>query len=352
MCYDDFNKVEKGDEVTMVVESAHKLRRSFILCILIVLVLLFSSRAWAGIAVYPSKVEIKTDKGKSEEIEINVVNNKNKRAYISTVKMWDFARDENGVAHPVKPEDAKTFQGCSKWIDLVGGKKKTIDPDQTGTFKFKVKVPDDAEYGTHYCYFTFSNAPVYTKEEEKQGISLPMVYRISALILVTVGGSQDSDEPPTLKQATVIDDFEVSKLNFSDTVSMDARIRNTGNVHMNLQKGSKIEIWKGKRKTATIPVQEFTLLPKNTLVVPTTWKAGSPFGKYRAKFYGYIGLDKPLTAEGTFWVVSWKLLMTVISAIALLAIGLRLFFKRYRIQLASKEPKAPDSEASKEKLNN
>ncbi len=317
-----------------------KLVRWILAIVFTILLLLAGTFAMAGIAVYPSRIEVSISPGESQAVELNVANT-SINPLKSVVRPWDFARDEHGKAYPIGPKDVKTFRGCSRWLNFES-KSTKISPGEEGTFKFTVTVPKDTQTGTHYCYVTVASTPMLSKEpkreKEERGITVPMTYRISALLLVTVGGEggKRKDSVPTLKRSASLKNFMVEPVNLTEFVPLNAEIENSGNSHLILAKGSKIEIRKGKAKEATIPVQEYTLLPEDTLVVPASWKANSSFGKYKAKFYGYVGLNKPLIAEKTFWVISWKWLTAIISGITLLVAGLIIFFKKFKIQLAPK----------------
>lgn len=322
-----------------------KFVRWILVIVFTILLLLVGTSAIAGIVVYPSRIEVSISPGESQAVELNVANT-SINPLKSVVRPWDFARDEHGEAHPIGPEDVKTFRGCSRWLDFES-KSAKIPPGEEGTFKFTVTVPKDTQTGTHYCYVTVASTSILSKEAEREkeerGITVPMTYRISALLLVTVGGEEGKrkDSVPTLKRSASLRDFMVNPVNLTESVSLNTEIENSGNSHLILAKGSKIEIWQGKAKEATIPVQEYTLLPEDTLVVPASWKADSPFGKYKAKFYGYVGLNKPLTAEKTFWVISWKLLTAIVSGITVVVVGIIIFFKKFKIQLTPKS--APKS---------
>ena len=297
------------------------------------LILTAVPKAQAGLAVFPSRVEITTLHGETKEFELSAANSCD-YAVESSLKPWDFARDEQGLPQPVKPQDVKKFYGCSSWLEF-DKKPIEIKPNETGTFKLKVTVPNDADYGTHYAYVTIINKPIPPKNS-KNGATMPVGFRISALILVSVGTPTNDSSIPQLKASASVRDFGINRYNFDQTINLRPRIKNSGNTHLILSKKSKIEIWNGKVKEASLVVPEYSLLPENTLVIPVEWKSDALIGKYKAKFYGYVDLDEPLTAEKTFWVISWKLVAATAAGIILLAVALKMFFKKFKIQLASK----------------
>ncbi|MDI6689525.1 MAG: hypothetical protein QME54_03780 [Actinomycetota bacterium] len=316
----------------IVVLKLKKVQRYISMSILItILLLLLASPAQGSIVLFPSRIEVFVPPGGSEIVEVNAANT-GKNPLKCKINSWDFARDEKGIAHPIHPEDVKVFRGCGGWLDFHS-KSMTVSPDETGTFKFTVNVPRDAEYGTHYTYVTIAGTPILPKEKGKGiTIRLPMTYRIHALLLVMVSKPGESSEVPVLKRSAKLKDLMIGYLNFSNSVPIKIKIENTGNCHLILR--GIIEIWKGKYKGETIRVPEYTLLPMNTLIIPTTWRSPALFGKFRAKLIGDAGLNKPIKAEKTFWVISWELLLPALLGIALLIASFILFLRKFRIQLA------------------
>ncbi len=294
--------------------------------VLILSVLLaWSAPAKAGMAVVPSKIEISLPPGGQQDVDIDVFSDCKNPLKVQA-KSWDFARDEKGNPYPIKPEDVKTFRGCGGWLNFLN-RSVTVAPNQTGTVRFTVKVPGDVRLGTYYTYVALRGVPDIAP---KKGVSMPVGYTINALLLVTVGGEQTSEQnsPPILKRSASLKHFSVNTVNFHNPVPMLLEIENKGNVHLNL-KGT-IEIWKDKYKGEAIPVQEFTLLPESTLKIPASWEKPPLFGKFTAKFKGDVGLEKPLIAEEAFWVINQKILVGTAGTLVFL-LGLAFFF-RWRIK--------------------
>ena len=76
----------------------------------------------------------------------------------------------------------------------------------------------------------------------------------------------------------------VKRINFDPQVKISAPLSNKGTVHANLAEGSGFQIWRGDTLKATIPLQEYTLLPESTIDVPAVWSSDVPFGLYKVRF--------------------------------------------------------------------
>lgn len=272
--------------------------------------------------VVPSKIELTLDRGESEDVPLIIPNNSPTPLKVS-FSTWDFARDERGIPYPIGPKDVKTFRGCGSWVTFAS-KKIHVDTGKAGKAVFTVTVPPDAEFGTYYTYIKAFGAPSPLK---KAGVAIN--YIINALLLVTVGRKGGV---PVLKRSAYLKSFFVKRFNFTSPVLFTTKISNTGNVHLNLT--GKIQIKKGKVIMETIPIKESTLLPMNTFPIIKAWGNPPLFGKFKAEFTGNVGLDKPLTDQKTFWVISWKLIVGILGLFVLLIF--RKSWKKIKTRLASR----------------
>lgn len=305
--------------------------------------LCLTTPAFAGVGVTPSKIELAMEAGDSETFEV-VVTTDNKEPMVTSVRAWDFARNEKGEIKPVSPEDADTFHGCSSWVQLPFSKEQELVDKQT-TFKLSVDVPVDAPDGTRYCYLSFDTSPV-PEDEEMDDPSLsfnaPVTYSMNAMLLVQVGDPSVPPDTPTLKQGVSVRALNVARFNLDPEVKLETAIFNKGNAHANLGQGSGILIMQGDTLKEELPFKEFTLLPDDTIAIPAVFKSDSPFGVYTARFIGNLGGEEPLVIEEQFLVVQPWLLATVAGTLIVFAALLTLFFRRFKLQLA------PRSEASRD----
>ena len=294
--------------------------------------------AYADFAVYPSRVEVSAKQGETVTFEINATTPEADNPMQVATSAWDFARDSTGEPKPISPEDAERFHGCSAWLTWFPSSAE-IEPGGERPFMFTATVPEDVDDGTHYCYVTFTAMPQLPSAElpeSGQAMRTPLGYAVSALVLISVGEGPDA---PTLSANARVDDFGVKRFNLDKAIPMSVKLVNSGNVHLTMNETSKIEITKGKYTETDIPLQAFTLLPDNTLIIPVVWEPES-VGIYKATFSTDVGLAEPITAERTFFVLSWPLIIAAISAVVLIILGAWLFFGRYKIRFTRKGAEA------------
>jgi hypothetical protein len=302
--------------------------------------------AHADFAVYPSRLEVSAKQGETVTFEINVSTPSAEHPMQVAVSAWDFARDSTGEPQPISAEDAERFHGCSSWLTWFPSSAE-VEPGGERAFMLTAEVPADVEDGTHYCYVTFSampQLPAAELPESGQAMRTPLGYAVSALVLISVGEGPDA---PTLRADARVDDFGVKTFNLNEAIPMSVKLVNSGNVHLNMNESSKIGITKGKYTEADIPLQSFTLLPDNTLVIPVEWVPES-VGIYKAMFYTDVGLSEPITAERVFFVLSWPLIIGIVSGVVLIILGAWLFFGRYKIRFTRKGVEEPAPAAAKD----
>ena len=292
--------------------------------------------AEAGVGVTPSKIELAMEPGARTTFEVEVRTD-NDTPMVTSVRAWDFARDAQGQIKPVSAVDAEEFHGCSAWVTLPEPVEKPLEPGGSVDFTIEVAVPNGVPDGTRYCYLTFDTSPVTEQEEQEQPaveIKAPVTYSMSALLLVTVGESATGAAAPVLNDQVLVKAFNVKTFNLDPEVAFTTAIENAGNVHANLSEGSGILIMQGDTVKGEVPFKEYTLLPEQTLDIPTTWVADSPVARYTARFIGFIDPENPLVAETQFWVIEPWVIGASIASLAVLIVIAVFFFTRFRIQLA------------------
>ncbi len=303
---------ESAEEVV----SQLRLKVTSCMAFVILALLAHTSRALAGMAVTPSKIELAMTQGGMQKSEIHIVNDSRIKLRIA-LSTWDFARDRNSCPFPIRPEEAKVFRGCGSWV-AFDSKTLTLDPDQTKTVQINVQVPSSLSQGSYYTYIQVLGIPLNGNGD------VLVKSKINALLLVTVGFPSDVTY---LERAMRVRDLQIKSINVSGPVALTPVVENSGNYHLNM-KGA-IKITQGKRIIKEIPIKESTLLPKDKLQIKKVWEDPPPLGKFTAQFDGKApGLDKVLTARKTFWVVSKQLIIGAGLAAAVMA-GALLLGARY-----------------------
>lgn len=275
-----------------------------------------------GMAVVPSKIELKAVPGSSQTQQVKVIN-ANRNPIRLTLRAWDFARDANGNAVPISPKDVKQFRGMAGWVRFADG-DFVIPAGKTGTAKLIVKVPRDAQPGGHYTYVTFRGLPMIGKTK---GVVIPVAYNISALLVVELPGG--GGEPPVLRENVRIMDLMAPRVSFGGPVALQIWLNNGGNVHTNFK--GMVNLNKGPYRLGSKQIPEYTLLPYSKMNIVQDLGGAFPFGYFEARVVGDIGLDKPIEAKTGFWVIPTSLILWSFGGLMVLIVAVLLLRGRFQL---------------------
>jgi len=322
-----------------------KKKKIFYFVFIIVLIftiscLLFSNYALAneGIKVNPLRFEELVDPGeilhKSIKITNNSLNSKTMFAYI-----MDFtAADETGKAKLIKPgSEQGTF--LSSWIDIT---KEGIDfsANEEKEIFFTIKVPENTGPGGYYGAIIFgTKAPETRSNSEEKGAVISIAHKTGVLLLFQVSGD--------IVEKAVIKEFSTDKEFYSTpfTVNFLTRVENLSNVHIKPRGTIVISNMLGK-ETSIIRVNEkgSNILPNSIRRFESSWQNNFGFGKYKALLALSYGTPTKLGGQGKqsitfvkyFWVIPWKIIIPLISAIIFIIALFILFLKLYKNKIVKK----------------
>lgn len=307
--------------------------------------------AAGSIVVSPSKIQLKAEKSGTTSFTIELSNTANKPVRVY-VRPWNFARDASGNIHEVSVEDEKSFLGCASWLTMDSNNELILQPNSSERLKFRVDIPSNIEDGTRYCYLDLrSTTAELQAADAEHGIAAPVVYSMNALLLVQVG-AKGGARAPAYTQGISVQSFRVPRVSFSQEVKLNASVRNQGSVHANLAQGSGIQIWQGNELRGTIALKEYTLLPKNSVLIPAVWKSKAPIGKFKATFVGSIGAKEPIVAERTFWVVNPRFAGPIAAALLLFLAMVVTFMRRFKLRVSFAPRSEPQELAADQKPQN
>lgn len=222
-------------------------------------------------------------------------------------------------------EDSKALYSASSWITL---EKEEIElvPNKNIKVKYTIKVPQDATEGEY-------NAEVYllSKEDDtdKQGTYTSTVLGSGVPILIKIGEEY-------IESAELLSFITDKKIYEYPDVIFSTTIKNLGNTHItpigeiaitNIfgQEVDRIQFNRSSqsllRENSGIYEDEWynkALLSENNQIMfgPMT---ASLVSTYRTISPGFA----PLTAETTFWIIPWKIIIGILVAIVLLVLILR-----------------------------
>lgn len=168
-----------------------------------------------------------------------------------------------------------------------------VAPQTEFEFRFSVDVPKNADPGTHYGVLLVSTAPV------SQGAGAAIQTKIGPIILVKIGGA--------VKERLSLESFTTPTFLDSPPISLAARFRNEGTVHLAPVGDIEVRNLLGWLvATGTLPRRN--VLPGAVRSIEASIGAeGIWFGRYTVSLRSTYGLNNTeLDAQRTVWIVPWR----------------------------------------------
>jgi hypothetical protein len=269
------------------------------------------------IVISPTKVELSLDPGDTATSEITLVNRTGEPVTFQ-FSTEDFEGSLDPSQATVFMAEEQSPRGASTWlnpeVDSI-----VLDHGETLTMNVEVSVPPSAEPGGHYAALFASR----TTDRYENGSAVKITDRIGTLFLITVSGAID--------EVGTLDAPEVDGFMEYGPVYVGLVFNNEGNVH--LKPKGKVVIRNLLGQTVTeIPVEEWIVLPDSSRRTLVKWDRHYLLGRYSATAeitYGESNIT--LLSETSFWVIPWKIILTVILSLLLLAfIANKLYWRSVR----------------------
>jgi len=289
------------------------MKKAFLLLSLILLIP-FSVRAKekAGFSVSPPSFEINANSG--DEID-NTIKIENLSPFPLTIQV----KSQNFVAYgeggQVNLTEENSSFSISKWIYLDKD-SLTIAPNSFALSNFTIKIPREAEPGSHYGAVVFSTVP----DDTAQGSGAALAQEIGSLILIKLPGD-------VFEQVKLVS-FKPEKNIFNEgRIIFNTLLENSGNVHVKPYGFITVYNPIGKKITS-IEVLGRNILPgsKRLFIDETKFvKTGYYKADLNLIYSGGGGLIK---AETTFFAVNQKELTRYLIIAGAILVFYLLFRKR------------------------
>lgn len=266
-----------------------------------------------GLGIDPFLIELEMSPGQSHEQIITLTNTTNQPLTFS-VSINDFV--VNGTTgQPLFLEAHELSDpkfSLSQWITVVQQPEFTIPPQAQTKVRFAVRVPPNAEPGTHYGGLLFTQPLSSFSGSEQSGALVR--HKAGAIILVKLGKSQEQIR---------IDSFDVEQTVYRrEAVKFSTMLVNDGNVHSKPKGDITIRNLFG-RTVKQVPVNRDAqiILPQTGRDFESVWNPGWRLGKYSAEAVLYYGNPKiELRAQTSFWIIPVRELAILMVSLALLAV--------------------------------
>jgi len=296
-----------------------------------------------ALTISPPKIELDANPGSIINQTIKLFN-ETEEARIFYPAVQDFtARGETGEPGFVAKE--KNPYSLADWIKIDIG-PIALSPKERKEIQFTVQVPENAEPGGRYAGILFSTQP----PEVMQGATpIAVAGKVGSLVLLRVGGE-------VVEFGRLVEFDTKDQKDFYTHLPIDFYIRfeNLGNVHLKPQGEVKLQGLLDITATpTTLLVNEAggNALPQSIRRYDVSWtkpgvKAagvklslaqelkhqwkGFAIGKFTARLNLYYGTEaRQMTAEKSFWVFPWLLILVIAVVAAVLAFGLKIGIKKY-----------------------
>lgn len=224
------------------------------------------------------------------------------------------------------------------WISFYTPKVALL-PEQVVEFRFRIKVPENAEPGGHYGVVFLGTKPPEEKDENSQVALSTMV---GSLLLVRIPGD--------VREEARIEEFSAPWFFSTPPVDFTIFLRNTGNIHIRPQGEVALTNWRGENiERIDINPKKGSVLPESRRNFDVAWKPDMPhfwnipIGKFRATLsvaYGQKG--KTLSQQIAFWIIPKWFIITVGILFGLLV--LLIIFLIIRRRRKKRRNSSPDSQ--------
>lgn len=290
-----------------------------------------------ALEISPPVVTLSVNPGETITTQIKLRDISSGKLVVSS-QINDFVADgEDGTPKILLEDDESNPYSLKTWISPIP--TLTLNPKQIKDLPVTIRVPNNAAPGGYYAVIRFTATP---PELEGTGVSLSA--SLGALLLVRVKG--DVEQKLAIEQFAIMKDGKPSTFLESTPIQFMERLKNTGNIHEQPAGQVTITDMFGKKvATLNINLPPRIVLPQSIRKFEQSLDStvlGNKilFGRYTAELnvtYGATGQTEKSTLS--FWVIPYRLILTVIGLVIGGFIALRIFVKRYNSHIISKAQK-------------
>lgn len=274
-----------------------------------------------SISVSPQSLDLSINPGESVTNVFRITNGSDQSITLATTPKNFLPRGNEGAIELIEDDTAFSL---AEWISVSPEEAVTVGAKRTVDFEVTISAPTNAQPGGHFGSVVFRTVP-----DEREGSAALISQEIAPVILVKIPG--DADE------SGEITSFEATRQLWSnqDSISFEAIVANTGNVHYQPRGQITIKNMFGA-EVAQIQVEGRNVIPGAERIFDAQWQDyGNRLGKYSADLTLVYGVDNSILADSTsFYVIPYQRIIPIVIAIAIL--GFIIFKSRKRIALAFK----------------
>lgn len=296
-----------------------------------------------GLEISPALVELNAEKGKTYNLNIKVTNvTTSDLVYDTSVDDFN-SKDESGSPQILLDSDLPSSISIKSWIQTIP--TFSLNTRQSRTIVANITIPQNAEPGGHYGVLRFAG---HAPELESTGVGLAA--SAGALILVRVSG--DISEQAEIASFTTENKGGRTWFFENSPVTFATRVKNTGNIHVKPVGNVVVKDMFGNIvSTLDVNSDKGNVLPSSIRKFESTINKDWMIGYYTANLtLGYGTNGQAITATASFWVIPYKIILSVIAIGATLVFVLTKLIKAYNRHIIAKaQHEKTDKKPSKNK---
>lgn len=282
-----------------------------------------TTETFGDFVVGPGKFDLTIAPGESQVVEI-LVTNRAAEERVFSLTTEDITGSQDSENPTVLLGDERGPYTLRDYLS-VAADRFIVAPGERVTVPITVSLPADAEPGGRYGTLLVQTTT------QGQGVdvnrpSAAVVSRIAVLFFVSTPG--ELDQAGSLIDFTTVPD----KAYFTQgPIEFGLLYENTGTVHTTPAAEIVVTNMFGQ-EVGYLEVLPWFALPQSLRLREVVWERDSLLGYYTAEARVYRGYgDQIDTAQLSFWVIDWRLLVGVIVALLLLTLLIRFVSNRFTI---------------------
>jgi len=272
----------------------------------------------------PAKIEVELSAGESMTKSI-VITNRTGETRTFNIEIEDFTGSQDPsrtvvlLGNKEGPYTLRDYLKPEVREFVIKSKQKIILP-------VTITAPFDAEPGGRYGSILVSSYSPGNIEEGASGTKV--ISRLGALFFVRVSGD--------VNEEGALEDFRIGgdKRFFGDKGpdSFELLFRNDGSVHLNPYGFIRVTNIAGV-SVDEIEVEPYFALPDSLRFREIAWSKELLLGRYKATAFINRGYDDIVDEQSLiFWVIPWKIVVSTLVIIVLIALIVKWFFSRFEFK--------------------
>lgn len=259
-----------------------------------------------GLSAIPPRLEVTLNPGEVITREIKVRNESKVEKILSTTAKDFVVTDDKGTPVQIdSPGDNYSNRwAASAWLQLSQSQIK-VKPGETKSLILTILAPEDAAPGGHYAMVLHSPKNEVALTETGAAIET----YVGTLVYITIPGD--------ITQDASVREFSAPRFSEYGPIDFKSIITNLSDIHISPVGSIAVKSWLGL-PTANLPLEKLNIFPYTNREFQNTLNKKFLFGRYQAKLNAAYGTSGGLLAATLyFWVIPWKLLLTLAAIIAI-----------------------------------